>query len=136
MCDRELAARLGCATSTVTSARARHGIPRFTRWTPETIALLGTMPDDHLAKALGRPTAGVTYERRKRRIVAWRYGQRPSLTSLVSLHLTEYQRNALRVHAAETGCSLSALVRRLLAEAGFPEVEPATNPNDPGKDGA
>lgn len=120
MRDRELAERLGCCTSTITTARVRYGIPHYTLWSPADIALLGTMMDREVAERLGRTTVAVVYERRKRQIQALRRWK-GTLKTYVSVYVSHAQREALLTHATEAGCTASELARRVLAEAGVLE---------------
>ena len=88
--DRELALLAGVNSVAIMRWRDRLGIPAYRLLTPEVRQLLGTMPDDVLAKHVGRKTSFIARMRRRFRIRACRPKRiRPStaikLTELLPL---------------------------------------------------
>ena len=73
MPDADLGAKLGRSAMAVFHARSKREIPPATSdpWTPETLALLGTMPDPTLAKIVGLGQPAVSRKRREMGIPTW-----------------------------------------------------------------
>jgi hypothetical protein len=63
MPDVDLARRVGVTPAAVFYARRRAGIPAFSEWTGERIAMLGTMPDTAVAKLIGVHASVVHWKR-------------------------------------------------------------------------
>jgi len=75
----------------VRQKREELGIPNSdsNRWLPEHVALLGTLPDEEVARRLGRPLQSVTQKRFKLGIanpLGGRRGHRPHRTRGSSAH--------------------------------------------------
>lgn len=66
MPDTDLAEKLGRGSMGVFHKRSQMGVAKFEvgRWTPESLAMLGTMPDSEVAKIVGLQQPAVSRKRR------------------------------------------------------------------------